>query len=407
MLLLVACAERPSSDAITLVLKHAKLFGDPAPFRALLDEFEKAHPGVRVRSETLPSSSDEQHLFYAINLHAASTDFDVFAMDVIWIPEFARAGWLRDLSHLIESEEDEFFAGPIAAASYRKRMYALPWFMDAGLLYYRADLLSRYGFSAPETWPELVQIASHITRAEPKLYGFVWQGKQYEGLVCNALEFIWGNGGEVLGAGSFVFDSSENREALSFMRALIEPLALTPKSVTTATEEPARLLFEQGRALFMRNWPYAWNLLQNEGSAMKGKADIAPLPAFPGHESAAALGGWQLAINRLSHHPREAEALVLFLASGEAQKALALAYGLHPTRRALYRDPQLIARAPHLDKLPRIFEKARPRPLDPHYMKLSQIMQSEFSAIISGVKTSDAALASAQEKARAILYDER
>lgn len=405
-LLLGACTEQPGSreaGTTTVVLKHSKLFGDPQAFEQLLAEFGRSHPGLRVRAETLPAASDEQHQFYATNLAAGSADFDVFALDVIWVAAFARAGWLRDVSHLLpEPAHNEFFPGPIEAGTWAGRLYALPWFMDAGVLYYRKDLLARHGLAPPKTWDELARAARTVAGREPDLHGFVWQGKQYEGLVCNALEYLWSNGGEVLRDGRPVLDSPGNRTALAFMRSLITSGA-TPEFVTTLTEEPAREIFGRGAAVFLRNWPYAWRLFEQPGSAVRGKVGVSALPHFPGHSSAATLGGWQLGVNRHSKHPQAAEQLALYLTAPAAQKALAIAYGYNPPRRALYRDAELLAAQPFLTELRGIYERARPRPVTPHYVRLSQVLQAEFSGVLAGLKTPAQALADAQRASEAVL----
>lgn len=409
-LLIVGCSdESPSAVAdqpATIVFKHSKLFGDPRAFTALVERFEKRNPGIRVRTDTLPASSDEQHQFYVINLRAGASDVDVMALDVIWIAEFARASWLTDLTELIPPpDKDAFFGGPLAAVSYEGRRYAVPWFIDAGLLYYRKDLLAKYDLSPPQTWEQLVRIANAVKRREPGMYGFVWQGKQYEGLVCNALEYIWSAGGDVLTNGRVTLDSPANRRALGFMRALVYGNGVTPEFVTTATEEPSRRIFGSGKAVFLRNWPYAWTLFEEADSPIKGKVGVTVLPHFPGHASAATLGGWQLGVNRYSRHPKAAAAFVRFLASEEAQKQLALAYGLNPSRRSLYDDPELMAAQPHLGRLRAIFEHARPRPVTPQYVRISQVLQGEFSAVVAGLKTPDAALAEAQRQVEVIVKE--
>ena len=399
-----ACTEKSADGAVTLVFKHGKLFGDPAPFERLLARFEQENPGVRVKDEILPSSSDEQHQFYAINLQARSSDFDVFALDVIWVAEFAQAGWLRDITPLLPmTERKDFFPGPIAAVTREDRIYALPWFIDAGLLYYRKDLLAKYRLAPPRSWDELVHDASVVMAREPGLYGFVWQGKQYEGLVCNALEYLWSNGGGVIRNGRVTLDSVANRHALAFMRDLITRYRVSPPFVTTLTEEPSREIFGQGKAVFLRNWPYAWRLFEAPGSAVRGKVGISVLPHFAGGSSAATLGGWQLGINRYSRHAAQAEQLVRFLGSAAAQMDLALAYGFSPPRRSLYHDRGLKAAAPFLVSLEPVFEKARPRPVSPFYVPMSQVLQSEFSAAVSGIKTPSAALAAAQQQLQALV----
>jgi len=398
---LAACGPpAPRRGAATLVFKHGKLFGDPGVLRALIDEFERAHPGVAVREETLPASSDEQHQFYAINLQAGSDAFDVLAVDIIWVAGFARAGWLRDLGAL---ERKAFFDGPMEAVTWRDAAYAAPWFIDAGLLYYRKDLLEKYGLAPPEYWNDLVRNARAVMAREPGLHGFVWQGKQYEGLVCNALEYLHSNGGAVLAGGRVVLDSPQNREALALMADLVHRYRVTPGSVTTATEEPSRHVFGQGRAAFLRNWPYAWRLLQNPSSRVHGKVGVAELPHFPGGRSSATLGGWQLAVNAASRHQEIASSFVNFLTGEKAQKRLAIAYGFQPARVALYADAELLAAQPFLGRLERVFAAARPRPVTPQYVRVSQVLQSDFSAAISGLKTPRAALAHAQARIEEIL----
>ena len=394
-------AEQGAKGSV-IVFKHGKIAGDPAEFRKVLDGFERENPGIRVKDETLPASTDEQHQFYVINLDSRSADFDVLSLDVIWVPEFARAGWLRDVTGVLsEGERHAFFPGPIRAVTENGKLYAIPWYIDAGVLYYRKDLLKKYGFSVPKTWEELVRTAQEITARERGLYGFLWQGKQYEGLVCNVLEFLWSNGGGVLENGRPVMDSPRNIKALGFMRDLIGKYNVTPPLVTTAIEEPTRNLFGNGKALFLRNWPYAWNLFEQEGSSVRGKVGVAALPSFPGHPSVSTLGGWQLGVNRYSRHPEAAEKLIRFLVSPAVQKTLAVRVGYKPTRTVLYKDPDLVREQPFLASLYRIFMTARPRPVTPYYPMITQVLQPEFSAAITGIKTPEAALGSAQETGRA------
>jgi multiple sugar transport system substrate-binding protein len=173
--------------------------------------------------------------------------------------------------------------------------------------------------------------------------------------------------------------------------------------VTTAIEEPTRHLFGSGRALFMRNWPYAWNIFQREGSPVRGKIGVAALPSFPGHEPASTLGGWQLGVSRHSKNPEAAEQLVRFLASPSAQKELARTIGYKPSRKSLYKDPDLLREQPFLGSLYGIFLTARPRPVTPYYLMITQVMQPEFSAALAGIKTPQEALASAREQIEHIM----
>jgi multiple sugar transport system substrate-binding protein len=407
--LLRCSGEKTSRGAETvIVFKHGKLSGEPEAFRKLLRGFEDTNPGILVKDEVLPASTDEQHQFYVINLEGGSSDFDVLAMDVIWIPEFARAGWLREIGGLFtEREMDDLFPGPRRAVTFNGKVYAMPWYIDAGVLYYRKDLLGKYGLAPPDTWMELVHAARHITAREHGLYGFIWQGKQYEGLVCNALEYFWGNGGDVMDDGRVVLRSRENARALSFMRDLIVKYGVSPGLVTTSIEEPGRHIFGSGKAVFMRNWPYAWKIFEREGSPVRGRVGVTTLPAFKKGMSYSTLGGWQLGINRFSKNPDGAMRLLKYLTSPVSQKYMALHMGYRPPARSLYRDRDLVEDQPFTAGLYLVFMKARPRPVSPYYMMMTQVLQPELSAALAGIKSPDEALRAAEYHIAYILGAEK
>ncbi|MBI3014787.1 MAG: ABC transporter substrate-binding protein [Candidatus Tectomicrobia bacterium] len=413
---LTSCTVRGEAPArgektITLVFKHGKLTGDPEVLRRILRDFEEAHPGVRVKDEVLPASTDEQHQFYVINLEGRSADIDVLSMDIIWVPEFIRAGWIRDLTPFFPpADREQFLPVALGPDLSEGKIYAAPWYIDAGLLYFRKDLLAKYDYAPPKTWPELVRTARAILRREgnPKLYGFIWQGKQYEGLVCNVLEYIWSNNGEVIGPdGRLLLNSPAVRGALAFMRDLIRVHGVTPPLVTSAIEEPTRRIFGDGNAVFMRNWPYAWNIFQRPSSPVRGKIGVSPLPAFPGGHSAATLGGWHLGVNASSRHPQLAAELVRYLTSEPVQKVMAIELGYKPTRVPLYRDPDLRRAQPFIAELYEVFQRARPRPVTPYYMMISQVLQPEFSAVLAGIRDPARAMAGAETQIRRILSIER
>jgi multiple sugar transport system substrate-binding protein len=214
---------------------------------------------------------------------------------------------------------------------------------------------------------------------------------------------MWSNGGELLRDGNPRALTEENVSALEFMKDLIYKHRVTPELVRTAIEEPTRHIFGNGRAVFMRNWPYAWNIFEREGSPVKGKVGVAPLPSFEGGESSPTLGGWQLGINRFSKHQPEAEKLIKFLTSYDVQKQLALTVGYKPTRKALYNDKELKQAQPFITSLYGVFERARPRPVSPYYMMITHILQPEFSSVISARKTPEDALRSIDSQLTRIL----
>jgi multiple sugar transport system substrate-binding protein len=410
--MVIAClssaCQLPKEEAdTTLIFKHTRLLGRREGLRPLLDAFERDNPRVKVVEEELPASSDQQHLFYVTNLEAGSTDFDLFALDVIWIPEFSRAGWLVDLTSYLGAEgAADFLSGPLNAATYEERIYALPWFVDGGVLYFRHDLLSTYGFSPPETFAELVHSTQVILQKEqnPRLTGFLWQGKQYEGLVCVALEFIRAHGGEVLnGKGKSVITSRQSVDAVRHMRDLITVYGVSPPLVTTADEEVTRQIFGQGGAIYMRNWPYAWHLFAQEGSPVRDKVGIAPLPHVPGQKSMPTLGGWHLGINRYSRYPDLAFQLLRRLTSFAAQKELAVEGGLKPALLPVYQDEEVKRAQPSLGQFFPVLQSATPRPVTPFYLMISQVLQGELSAAITGIKEPEQALRDAERQIVQIL----
>jgi len=406
LLLLTGCSERVPRDApVTVVFKHARMFGDD-PVPRLVAAFERRHPGIRVKTEALGSSSDEQHQFFVINLEGSlgrgrGPGFDVMMLDVIWVPEFARAGWLLDLTpSLAPGELDAFFPAAAEAARWDGRVWALPWNFNVGVLYYRADLLARHGLAPPRTDAELADAVARIRAAErdPKLEGFVWQGKQYEGLTCNALEALWATGTALLGPAGEVFpDEARAADALGRLRGWIDS-GVSPRWVSAADEELTRRAFGDGHAIFLRNWFYAMDLFEEPGAPVRGKVGIAPLPGrLPGVAAPGSTGGSLLGVSRTSQHPEAAVALTRFLASEEAQRVLAGGSVL-PTRRALYFDPALVAKRPHMPRFHDLALAARPRPVTPAYLTLSTGVQPELSAVVVGVKTPARAVADARRQ---------
>ena len=401
-LLAGGCTERaPHAGPITLVLKHARILGPADPFPGLLREFEAAHPGVRVRSESLPWSSDEQHQFYVVNLEGQSPGFDVMMLDVIWVPEFARAGWLLDLTDRVRPQEfAAYFPSTVAAATWSGRVWAFPWNMNVGLLYYRRDLLAKHGFQPPVTWAALADQVRRIRAAEgdPTLEGYLWQGKQYEGMIVNVLEALWAHGTGLLGDDGTVFPEPERAAAaLGFLRRLIAT-GVSPSWTTAADEELSRRAFGDGHAIFLRNWPYVLNLLEAPGSRVRGRVGLAPLPSGVGGLGVGSTGGSHLGIARGTAHPDEALALVRFLTGERAERAMVAGAALYPTRTALYHDPALVAGNPWLPRIHDLMLAGRPRPVTPSYLLLSTTLQPELSAVLVGLKSERRAIVDARRR---------
>lgn len=389
--LALACARREAGPE-RLTLKHQPLFGDPAPFRALLDGFRRENPELALDAEALPGGSDLARQFFLTSLEAGAAEPDVVALDVVWVPEFTKAGWIADLSDAFPPAQvqRDFLPGPAQAAVIDGRTRAVPWYLDVGLLYFRTDLVPR----APRTFAELRDFAHAALARDPSLQGFLWQGRQYEGLSCNFFEAAWGHG---LPGADLSLDAPAARAGLGWLRETLQS-GLSPPSVASASEEETRRAFQDGRAVFLRNWPYAWAEVQREGSAVRGRVGWTTLPTADGTTGAGALGGWMLAVNAHSAHRAAAAKLIAHLTSPDAAVALALAYSRNPARRAAYDDPRLRQGAPFIAALLPAARSARPRPISAYYDLVADGLQGELSAAVVGLRSPEEALRRAQRQ---------
>ena len=365
----------------------------------LLARFEKAHPGLRVRQLEMPASSDVQHQQYVTWLVARDPGVDIYLIDVIWVAEFAAAGWLLPLDEFLPSSRHaEFFPSLLASTTYHGKLFALPRFTENGLLYYRTDLVPK----APATWDEMVTLAKEHQRGD--VAGFVFQGLQYEGLVANFLEHLWARGGRAFqGEGRPTFQGPAGTAALAFLVDLIHRWHISPPGVTTYMERESLQEFLEGRAVFHRNWAYAWSQLQRLDSKVRGRVGVASLPGTPGHPGVGALGGWNLALSRFSRHPREAWQLMEWLTSREAQRRKTLSEGRMPTLPVLYGDPEVLRANPQFATLRTALPEARPRPITPFYPRISGVLQGYLSRALTQSMTPGEALdAAAAEVGRGV-----
>jgi ABC-type glycerol-3-phosphate transport system substrate-binding protein len=335
----------------------------------------KEHPDIRVEQRATPDAADQRHQLYVQWLNARTGEPDILQVDAIWTPEFAAAEWILPLERF-SPPIDSFFPAAIAANRWKGRLYAMPWFVDVGMLYWRTDLMS----APPATFDDLARSATRAKRKSGTRYGLVWQGARYEGLVTVFTEYLGASGGSILDGGRVTVSSPAGVAALTLMRDQIYRDGIVPPVVLTWHEEEARFAFQNGDAVFMRNWPYPYALM-NDSSASRvaGRYAVATMPAGQGGRPTAALGGAQLAINAYSAHPDAAWALIEFLTRPEQMLERARVVGQFPTRFALYDDPALAkALQVPVAEARVVVEHAVPRPVTPVYTQLSEILQVQL-----------------------------
>lgn len=371
--------------------------------------------GNRVTLVSTPSGSTERLALYQQLLSARSGDIDVLQLDVVWPGILAQH--LLDLSDRVEPAAlDAVFPALVENNTVDGRLVAMPWFTNAGILYYRRDLLERHGRTVPETWSELAATAQHIMQAEraagsARFWGYVFQGRAYEGLTVNALEWVASHGGGTIVAqdGTVTIDNPRAIEAVTQAAGWVG--TITPRGILNYAEEEARGVFQSGNAVFMRNWPYAWPLLNAEDSTVRGRVGVAILPkgGAEGRHSAT-LGGEQLAISRYSRHPEAALSLVLHLTSAAEQKRRAVAGSFNPAIMALYEDAEVLAANPFFGDLYETFVNAVARPSGVTRGRYNQVSAEFWNAVhnsLSGQAEPAAALQRLERNLRRVSRDGR
>ncbi len=353
-------------------------------FEALVKPWEEA-TGHTVTIVPMPASTSDQFAQYRLWLAAGTADVDIYQTDVIWAPQLAEH--FVDMTEIAKDLAPTHFPSIIESQTVNGKLVALPIFTDAPALYYRKDLLEKHGAAVPKTWEELTATAQMIQdkeRAEGKadLWGFVWQGNAYEGLTCNALEWVksFGGGQIVEPDGTISINNPQAVAALETVKGWVG--TISPAGVLAYQEEEARGVWQTGNAVFMRNWPYAYGLGNGDDSAVKGLFDVVPLPTGGGNDtSAATLGGWNVAVSKYSTKQEAAISLALYLAGPEAQKQRALNETLLPTIVSLYDDPEIAAAAPIIPRWKDVFMQAVPRPSAPTLGKYNEVSSKFWSAV--------------------------
>lgn len=356
-----------------------------APFadatKDLVKQFNKEHRGkINLKVIRGPLETEAMSDLAISSLLLGKAPFDVLLMDVTWLPKYAAAGWMVPLENNFNTQDVESLAkGAREGNSYNGHLYRWPLTSDMGLLYYRTDLMDR----PPETPEDLVSVSQSLQKDQKVEWGYVWQGRQYEGLSCVYLEMIDGFGGDWLQPKSnqIGLNSKPGIEAAAWLQSLIDQ-GVSPKAVTNYAEPEALQSFKVGDAAFMRNWPYAWAELQKTDSAVKGNVGITTMVAKPGH-STATLGSWGLTVLKGSSHIDASIEAIRFLTSESSQKQLFQKYGYTPTMQSVFDDPQLLKESPILAEFGKAQQVVKPRPETPLYAQISDVLQRQLSGILT------------------------
>lgn len=366
--------------------------------QTLIDRFNEEHKGeIKVTWRTTPAASDEYFEQVKTQLQSGQATVDVIGGDVIWPAQLAAPGWVLDLSDRFTDEmKRRHLEGPVQATEYDGKTYAVPWFTDAGMFYYRKDLLEKAGYSEPpKTWDEMKQMGEKVRRQSGVKYGYVFQGARDEGGVVDALEHVWNAGGDVLDGNEVIIDSPEAAEGLEIRRSMITD-GIAPEASGEYTTQESQAIFTNGDAVFMRNWPFVYGLLTSpETSKVRPEqVDLSTIPVSdPGQGSFSGLGGWNFLVNAASEDKLdEIWTFIEFMSSPASQKILALQSTRLPTLKALYEDREVLEKVPVAALGKESLQNTRSRPVSPYYSDMSLVMAEQFNAALKGSVPVDQAL---------------
>jgi multiple sugar transport system substrate-binding protein len=356
----------------------------------LVDKWNASHPAEKVTLLELPDAADDQHAQMVTNLQAKSDRYDVLNIDIVWTAEFADAGWTIPLDRR-QFPLDQFLKPVVDTAIFGGKLYGVPYTSNAGLLYYRKDILDKAGKKPPKTWAQLRRLAKTVA---PKygLEGYAGQFLPYEGLTVNFAEAVQSAGGAILtdDGTKVAVNSPQARRGLDFLvRGFRE--GWIPKKSLTFKEEESRQEFQSERLLFLRNWPYVYGLVSRAGSKVRGKVGVTLLPGEGGMGSSS-LGGANLAVSAYSRHQKTAIAFIKYLTSLQSERDALTQGSFPPVWARLYDDPALIRRFPYLPVLKQSILAAKPRPVSPNYNQVSLAISNAVSGALSFRQTPDAAI---------------
>lgn len=376
-----------------------------AQWEPLVERFEEENPDIRLEIVEGPNATNLVEDLYTSAFLLGDSIYDLVYMDIVWTPKFAAAGWLDPLDDRVSEEElSEFLEGDVEGGRFEGQLYRMPFRSDAGMLYYRSDLLEENGFEAPDTTEELIEISRALQDQGAVEWGYVWQGRQYEGLAAVFVEILEGHGGFWVDPDTEEVGLDEP-EAIAAMEFLVQTIddGISPRGVTTYQEEEARRFFQNGRTVFMRNWPYVWTLANEDNSPVQGKIAIKPMVHEAGFNPGACQGGWGLALVKDSPHKEEAWRVIEFITSESAQKEFVLNTGYVPSRRSLFNDPEIVEKYSHYPDLLEVQEQSVLRPPIAQYAQASDILQRNISSALTGRVSPQRAMERAAAETRRLL----
>ena len=359
--------------------------------QSVIDKFNKQYKGkIQVTYRQMPSDTDSYFNQLRTELQAGASPIDIIGGDVTWPAQLAENGWILDLSGRFKPQmRQKYVDAAIQSVSYKNGIWGVPFFTDAGLMYYRKDLLDKSGISKPpQTWGEFKGVAKQVRDESGTKYAFVFQGAEYQGGIVDAMEYVWSHGGNALNSKnqSVVINKPDSVNGLKTERSMITD-GVAPQIVTIYKEPETAAAFLNGETVFARNWPYMYGLISDptQSSLKLDQVGISAIPHSGGFQSYSGLGGWNMYLNAASKNKADAAwEFMMFVTSPTIARSRAINGGFLPPLKSLYEDQSILQKVPVARFAKNALQSAKPRPVSPYYSDLSIVMSQKFAQTLRG-----------------------
>lgn len=368
----------------------------PDLMRQLFDAYQKANPHVTVHIETGGATSEMQRQYLSTVLNARDPTIDIYLIDIVNPAQFMGAGWLEPLDAYVGGPQVLKSFLPVYAESnvVKGQVAAMPAYADAMFMYYRKDLLHKYGVAEPKTWDQLASAARKIQAGEKaadatsSLQGLSIQGAPIEGAVCTFLLPYWSQGKAFNDAnGKLTLDRAAAARGMQMWLNLVDQ-GVMKKNIAEVTTTATVNEFKAGQAVFAISWSFAWDRFNaDKDSRVRGQVGVMPLPAMNDGKSATCIGGWQWAVSAFSKSKTESARLVQYMASEPASKFLAIKGSLLPSMAGVYTDADVLKQVPWLADAVPVVLAGQARPMSARYGEVSDAIRNSTSAILARTRT--------------------
>jgi multiple sugar transport system substrate-binding protein len=375
--------------------------------RKLINLFNEKYKGqIEVIPLDLPfskfSTNDRKELL-ARYFRSKSDRIDVFSVDQIWVPRFAK--WAIPLNEYFpDSVKNTILKYALKTCNYNDTLIAIPLYIDIALMYYRKDLINQLSNSKQVvaklknsiTWEDLIALNNKF----PRNPLFVFQADDFEGLICMYTEILANMKGNLMRGDSLILKTPQAEKALQFLADLVNKYKISPQNVLRFKEDDSYNYYLQNNGVFLRGWTglFKNNKIGSNYLSMNDSIGEVPTPHLKGSKPISVFGGWDLMVSKFSTKIPQSICFVQFLMSQEAQKILFEEGGYIPINNSIYKDSLYIDKNPELLFYVSLLKNGIYRPFSEQYTNVSDVLSYYVNLAIKGTLSPNDALLKADDK---------